>query len=137
MSRRFFSSPETGPWKNAFSTECIRNWSPGARVGHAYVKVDCMNGTPDVPTASACGNGTCRGRFGFAVADVGRGGRWRMSGVSPGMSRATTLLIDRVFWRDVSRGEVVLFASGVPRLGPSSEGAHRPQDVKRALVRPG
>ena len=76
MRRLFFSSPETGPWKNAFSTECIRNWSPGARVGHAYVKVDCMNGTPDVPAASACGSGTCRGRFGFAVADVGSGGRW-------------------------------------------------------------
>ena len=33
------------------------------------------------------------GRFGLAVAEVGKGGKERMSGVIPGMRRATTFWI--------------------------------------------
>lgn len=37
------------------------------------------------------------GRFGFTVADVGRGGNESRSGVSPGTSRATTFCIRFAF----------------------------------------
>ncbi len=58
-----------------------------------------MKGTPEVlsPASFVCDSGTCRGTFGFDVADVGRGGSERMSGVSPGIRRATTLLTEREF----------------------------------------
>lgn len=99
VSRLFRSSPVTGPWKNALSTECIRVWSPGARVGHAYVNVEEMNGTLGEASSDGCagGNGTARGTLGFEVAEVGRGGSARMSGVSPGIRRATTFVIVRGF----------------------------------------
>ena len=101
VKRRFFSSPETGLWKKPPNTECIRVWSPGARVGHAYVNVDWMKGIPEDVEASGWGKGTCSGRFGLAVADVGGGGRERRSGVRPGIRRATTLLIEREFYKSI------------------------------------
>ena len=58
-----------------------------------------MKGTPEElsPAVFVCGSGTCMGTLGFDVADVGRGGRERMSGVSPGIRRATTLLTEQGF----------------------------------------
>lgn len=58
-----------------------------------------MKGTPGDASSDSCagGNGTAKGTFGFAVADVGRGGRESMSGVKPGIRRATTLLTERGF----------------------------------------
>lgn len=38
------------------------------------------------------------GRFGFAVADVGKGGNDNNSGVKPGMSRTTTFCTERGFY---------------------------------------
>lgn len=46
---------------------------------------------------SGAGRGISSGRCGFAVADVGRGGRERTSGVNPGISNATTFCTDRGF----------------------------------------
>ena len=77
----------------------MRFWSPGARVGHAYVNVALMNGTPG--GAFSVGRGTCSGRFGLEVAEVGRGGRERTSGVNPGIRSTTTLLIEREFYRSI------------------------------------
>ena len=52
----------------------------------------------DVATSSAGGRrGMERGRFGFAVAEVGKGGKERISGVRPGMRRATTFWIMLAF----------------------------------------
>lgn len=48
-----------------------------------------MNGTP-VDGPSSFGKGISRGKWGFEVADVGRGGRDKRSGVRPGIRRATT-----------------------------------------------
>ena len=66
-------------------------------MGHAYVNVDWMNGRLGDSEASVEGRGTCSGKFGFEVAEVGSGGSEMTSGVSPGIMRATTLLIERGF----------------------------------------
>ena len=68
-------------------------------MGHAWLNVLLMNGRPeDDPSAGPSeGSGTGRGRFGFAVADVGRGGSEMISGVIPGMRIATTFCTDRGF----------------------------------------
>jgi hypothetical protein len=92
----FFSSPLTGPWKNALKTECILVGSPGAFVGHAWLNVAAMKGMSQGD--SGVGRGIERGRLGFDVADVGRGGNERRGGVMPGIKRATTFLIEREFW---------------------------------------
>lgn len=99
ISRFFFSSPLTGPWKNAFKTECMRVWSPGARVGHAWLNVFLMKGKPEDESSAgpAGGSGTARGKLGFAVAEVGRGGSEMMSGVMPGNRIATTFCTDLGF----------------------------------------
>ncbi len=107
-ARRRFSSALTGPWKNALKMECILFASPGARVGHAWLNFAEMNGRvgdsdgwpglSDFDFGCDCGGrGMAIGRFGFAVADVGRGGRARTSGVIPGMKSVTTLAIARGF----------------------------------------
>lgn len=92
----FFSSPLTGPWKKALKTECILVGSPGAFVGHAWLKVFAMKGRS--LGDSGVGSGIERGRLGFDVADVGKGGSERRDGVMPGIRRATTFLMERVFW---------------------------------------
>jgi hypothetical protein len=43
--RLSFSSPLTGPRKNVPRTEYILVWSPGARVGQAWLNVKEMNGS--------------------------------------------------------------------------------------------
>ena len=92
--RFFFSSPLTGPWKKEPRTEYILVWSPGARVGQAWLKVEAMNGR-DV--FESPGSGIATGILGFAVAEVGSGGRARKSGRMPGINSATTFCIDRAF----------------------------------------
>lgn len=47
-----------------------------------------MNGTPLEVLSPT--KGTANGILGFDVAEVGRGGKQRMDGVSPGISKATT-----------------------------------------------
>lgn len=77
----------------------MRVGSPGARVGHAWLNVDAMNGM-SLPDAS--GKGIANGTFGFVVADVGRGGKARSDDVRPGMSSVTTFCIDREFCKELS-----------------------------------
>ena len=112
------TSLEIGPVKKVLSTLCILVESPGARVGHAWLKVLAINGmqaaveiisssspSSSSPSSSPSsysraeteggGGGGAKsgieiGKFGFEVDDVGRGGKARISGVSPGMRRATT-----------------------------------------------
>ena len=121
------TSLEIGPVKKVLSTLCILVESPGARVGHAWLKVLAINGmqaaveiisssssssSSSPPSSSPSsspssysrvetggggggGGGGAKsgieiGKFGFEVDDVGRGGKARISGVSPGMRRATT-----------------------------------------------
>lgn len=89
----------------------MRFASPGARVGHAWEKVCVMKGMPPYSDAASSergsteegrsggedgvgwgevgGRGMGMGRFGFSVADVGRGGRERTVCVSPGTRRTT------------------------------------------------
>jgi hypothetical protein len=52
---------------------------------------------------SGIGRGIERGRLGFEVADVGRGGSESRGAVMPGIKRATTFLIERVFWCNFER----------------------------------
>jgi len=69
----------------------MRLWSPGARVGHAWLKVDVMKGiVGSVVEVDLGGYGIESGKLGFDVADVGKGGRERSDGVRPGISRVTT-----------------------------------------------
>ncbi len=89
----FFSSPLIGPLKNVLSTLCMRVWSPGARVGHACVKVVAMNGIQAAIESAFWDferRGIEIGRFGFEVAAVGKGGSSKTSGVNPGIRTATT-----------------------------------------------
>lgn len=46
------------------------------------------------------------GRFGLEIAEVGKGGKERISGVIPGMRRATTFWIIPTFLRDTQRIEI-------------------------------
>ena len=74
----------------------MRVWSPGARVGHAWLKVLAMKGILAAAEEEgswfedADNKGIDKGRFGFEVAEVGSGGSERISGVKPGTKRATT-----------------------------------------------
>lgn len=70
-------------------------WSPGARVGHAWLNVDAMNGIlgQETPSVGMGGRGIARGRLGFDVAVDGNGGKDSTSGVRPGIQRVTTLWI--------------------------------------------
>lgn len=77
----------------------MRVGSPGARVGHAWLNVDAIYG---MLLLDSSGRGIANGKFGFAVADVGKGGRARSDGVKPGMSSVTTLYIDRAFCKGLS-----------------------------------
>jgi hypothetical protein len=72
----------------------MRVRSPGARVGQAWLNVDAMYG---MSLLEVSGKGMESGKFGFIVADVGRGGSARSDGVRPGMSRVTTFSMDREF----------------------------------------
>lgn len=92
-----FSSPLTGPWKKELRTEYILVWSPGARVGHAWLKVEAMNG---MGVCESDGRGMESGMFGLAVADVGSGGIERKDDKIPGINRATTCWIDRGFYEN-------------------------------------
>jgi hypothetical protein len=65
----------------------MRVGSPGARVGQAWLNVDAING---MSVLEASGSGMESGTFGFAVADVGKGGSASSDGVRPGMSSVTT-----------------------------------------------
>ena len=62
-----------------------------------------MNGTPAGVSDDdeAVGSGIDKGRCGFTVADVGRGGRESTSGVRPGIKSATTFCTDRGFCKHV------------------------------------
>ena len=78
-----------------------------------------MNGTPEElsPAAFVSGRGTGSGTLGLDVADVGRGGRERMSGVSPGIRSATTLLMERGFWEQLLDSEMqVVDQRDIPQL---------------------
>ena len=81
------------------STMSIRVWSPGARVGHAWLKVVAMkeifSARPcDAPDDDEADDGTSRGieigKLGLAVAVAGGGGKESRSGVGPGTRSATT-----------------------------------------------
>ena len=74
---------------------CIRVWSPGARVGQAALKRDAMKGTGQGDSSVA--SGIDMGTFGFAIEDVGSGGRDNISFVNPGTSNATTFCIEFAF----------------------------------------
>jgi hypothetical protein len=69
-------------------------------VGQAWLNVDAMNG---MSVLAASGSGMESGTFGFAVAEVGRGGRASSDGVKPGMSSVTTFCIDREFCEMVNK----------------------------------
>jgi hypothetical protein len=69
----------------------MRVKSPGARVGHAWLKVEAIKGKADEDPG--VGRGIAIGTFGFEVATVGSGGRPRSSGVNPGINRVTTFWI--------------------------------------------
>jgi hypothetical protein len=69
-------------------------------VGQAWLKVDAING---MSVLEVSGNGIESGKFGLAVAEVGRGGRASSDGVRPGMSSVTTFCIDREFCEMVDR----------------------------------
>jgi hypothetical protein len=98
---RFFSSPLMGPVKNELRTLCMRVLSPGARVGHAWLNVLATKGICRAVFSTSMSAGVRRGieigRFGFAVATVGSGGRASISGVRPGTRSATTLLMRWAF----------------------------------------
>ena len=96
--RLFFSSPLTGPWKNVPRTEYILYWSPGARVGQAWLNVEAMNGSGVLDTF---GSGIAIGMCGLAVAEVGGGGRARKSGRMPGIKSVTTFCMNGAFWTSV------------------------------------
>lgn len=91
-SRFFFSVALIGAVKNVFKTLCMRVWSPGARVGQAWLNVEAMKGTLVVgpPDATFGGKGIGMGTLGFTKGDVGNGGNERSSVVSPGMRRIVT-----------------------------------------------
>ena len=106
-SRLFFSSVLTGPVKKEFITLCILFWSPGARVGQAWLNVVAMKGiqaavdTSVVSVSLGIGGdarGMAMGTLGLEVAEVGKGGNERISGVSPGAKTTTTLWIKLRFW---------------------------------------
>ena len=98
--RRFFSSPLTGPWKKELRTEYILLWSPGARVGQAWLNVEATNGRG---VDDSFGSGIAIGIFGLTVAEVGGGGKARNSGCMPGINSATTFCMDRAFLGGVGR----------------------------------
>ena len=76
----------------------MRVWSPGARVGHAWLKVVAMKGifsarlcdSDDDEADDGASRGIEIGRLGLAVAVEGGGGRESRSGVRPGTRSATT-----------------------------------------------
>lgn len=91
-----------GALKNVDKTLCIRVESPGARVGHAWLKVEEMNGSLGgcwipVSDTSRGGKGIDKGKFGLVIAEVGKGGRPRMSEVIPGTRIVTTFVINEAF----------------------------------------
>lgn len=96
--RLFFSSLLRGPWKNAPRTEYMRVWSPGARVGQAWLNVEAINGNS---VCESFGSGIAQGIFGLAVAEVGGGGKERKSESIPGINSATTFCTERAFWGTV------------------------------------
>lgn len=77
----------------------MRVWSPGARVGQAWLNVEAMKGTLVVgpPDATFGGKGIGMGTLGFTRGDVGNGGNERSSVVSPGMRRIVTFGIKGAF----------------------------------------
>ena len=64
-------------------------------MGHAWLNVDAMNGMlgEETPSEGLVGRGIAKGMLGFDVAVDGNGGRDSISGVRPGIQRATTLWI--------------------------------------------
>lgn len=67
-------------------------------------------------SSAPLGRGICIGTFGFEVAEVGRGGSERVSGVSPGMSNVTTFRIDTEFCDCVSLICTQLSYGFIPQL---------------------
>ena len=80
-----------------------------------------MKGRPEDESSRVFseGSGTGRGRFGFAVADVGRGGSEMISGVMPGIRIATTFCTERGFCLHISISGDNLCEVHPPRLEPS------------------
>lgn len=68
-------------------------------MGQAWLNVRPMKGIPCEDPSSGVfgGSGIGSGRFGFVVADVGRGGNEMVSDVIPGTKSATTFCTARGF----------------------------------------
>ena len=79
----------------------MRVWSPGARVGHAWLKVVVTNGM--LLGLASDGRGMATGRLGLDVAEVGKGGSDNEGPVTPGTRSATTRSIALAFCQ--ARGE--------------------------------
>lgn len=79
----------------------MRYWSPGARVGQAWLNVAAIKGTfGGGPASGVLGkSGIDNGIWGFTVADVGSGGSDKTSDVKPGMSSATTFSMSGAFFQ--------------------------------------
>jgi hypothetical protein len=92
-----------GPWKNVLRTENMRKWSPGARVGHAWLKMEAINGMRMLSALVSPGRGMEMGKLGLDVAEVGRGGRERDGPVTPGIWIATNFSIALAFFEDIVR----------------------------------
>ena len=97
FSFRFLSAWLIVQLKNVLKTLCIRYWSPGARVGQAWLNVVATNGMAAAVSAFSfpCvdwlpSSGIDSGRFGLCVAIVVMGGMPSMSLVNPGTMRTTT-----------------------------------------------
>jgi hypothetical protein len=99
----FFSCALMGPWKNVLRTENMRKWSPGARVGHAWLKMEVMNGMRISCALVSSGRGIGMGRLGLDVAEVGSGGRERDGPVTPGIWIAISFSIALAFFGDIVR----------------------------------
>jgi hypothetical protein len=65
------------------------------------------------------------GRLGLEVADVGRGGRSRRGDVRPGMSRATTFCMERVFCGEFTDQEALYSQGYSPLLLTTLQAGHR------------
>lgn len=70
-------------------------------MGHAWLKVEAMNGRPGVVFESESnalgGRGIGMGMLGLIVAEVGIGGSASKAGVNPGISSVTTFSMAREF----------------------------------------
>ena len=72
-------------------TEYVLEWSPGARVGQAWLNVEALDGSG---VFDLLGSGIASGMWGLPVAELGDRGRARKSGSMPDIKSVTTFCMD-------------------------------------------